>query len=738
MQTPPLFCVFRTGAEAGRSMEFDKGRIPAEMSGFAEWRRSVKKTGSGTEKGAKKDTYDRPAEGMEKEKWVSKGAGSRMVFRFLLSAVLVLSGCAGGVFRARDGGADRTGTAGEGTAGSVRKGEAGAEFVSGRRLAGEQVVKTVYSEELSSWNYLLPDSASAWANYLDNLVEYDNYGLCRPCLAKSWTTSEDGLVWSFRIREGVAWQRWDGSFYGEEVRAEDWVTTARYILDPANAAQTADLLFVFRGAREYYSALAEGKPADFGTVGIRAAGEYELEFTLEKPLPYFLSLLQYNWGYPTSAEYLEEQGAGFGLDNRSILYCGAFLCGDYEPESRRIDYANTAYWDRKNIHIERIERRYNAEAGTLAGELFLRGEVTTAVVPAGQLDAWMEDAQRRNMLRPSRNTANSYFFLFNFRPAFPEKYNVPAWQLAVNSENFRKSIYYALDRTAAVQVYDPYHPKNFILRTITPKNFAAAGGMDYTETGALAAFTQNDPHDEAAALGYKAAAVRELSALGVNFPVQVYMPYNTGSAVQTNMAQVVEQQLERVLGTDYIDIVIEGYPDANYLNRTRRAGNYAFMLASWGPDFADPITYAEPFVIGQNYSCIYMADGMAIRVSEEEGGIPGADGGFWKDSVYDEMVQKAAGITDAAERYAALAEAEAWLLKHAFAVPLGTLSATTYIASNLNPFESQYAPFGASSSRYKYQYVYEEPFSAEEYTRLYKIWEEERAERIAAMQTGTD
>ena len=175
MQTPPLFCVFRTGAEAGRNMKFDKGRIPAEMSGFAEWRRSVKKTGSGTKKGTKKDTYDRPAEGMKKEKGMSKGAGSRMVLSFLLSAVLVFSGCAGGVFRARDGGADRTGTAGEGTAGSVRKGEAGAEFVGGRRLAGEQVVKTVYSEELSSWNYLLPDSASAWANYLDNLVEYDNY-----------------------------------------------------------------------------------------------------------------------------------------------------------------------------------------------------------------------------------------------------------------------------------------------------------------------------------------------------------------------------------------------------------------------------------------------------------------------------------------------------------------------------------------------------------------------------------
>ena len=608
-------------------------------------------------------------------------------------------------------------------------------FNNGRELAAAQVVKTVYSEELSNWNYLVADSATAWANYLDNLVEYDNYGLCRPCLAKSWTRSEDGLVWTFKIREGVFWQRWDGSPYGEEVRAADWVTTAKYILDPSNAAQTADLLFIFRGARDYYSALAEGKTADFGSVGIRASGDYELELTLEEPVPYLLSMLQYNWGYPTCEKYLKEAGEGFGLDNKSILYCGAFLCGDYEPESRRIDDANPSYWDRGNIHIERIERRYNAEAGTLAAELFLRGEVTTAAIPANQLDAWMSDPEKRAMLRPSRSSAYSYFFLFNFRPNFPEKYNIPAWRLAVNNENFRKSVYYALDRRAAVQVYDPYHTENFILRTITPGNFAAAGGSDYTRLGGLAAYTDNDQHDEARALGYKLRAVEELTALGVVFPVRVYMPYNTGSANQTNLAQVVMQQLERVLGTDYIDIVIDGYPDANYLNTTRRAGNYALMLCSWGPDFADPLTYTEPFVIGQSYSCIYMADGMADAVGEGEDGKPGVDGGFWKNSVYDEMVRAAdAEKVDIAERYGALAETEAWLLDRAFVIPLGTLGVTGYVASDLNPFESQYAPFGASSSRYKYQYVYAKPFSGEEYGRLYAEWEEERARRIAAAQ----
>ena len=77
--------------------------------------------------------------------------------------------------------------------------------------AAEQVVKLFYSDEITDWNPLHPSSASTWANWIDSLVEYDNYGMCQPCLAESWTKSEDGLTWTFKIREGVKWQRYDGS-----------------------------------------------------------------------------------------------------------------------------------------------------------------------------------------------------------------------------------------------------------------------------------------------------------------------------------------------------------------------------------------------------------------------------------------------------------------------------------------------------------------------------------------------
>lgn len=653
-----------------------------------------------------------------------------------LSAAMVFSMSACGKDKKEEDGSNVTPTA----AGTVDTENDDHAIETGKALAKEQVVKTIYSDEISEWNYLVPSSAGTWANYIDTLVEYDNYGLCQPCLAESWTKSEDGCTWIFKIREGVKWQYYDGSEYGADVKAEDWVTTIQYILDPSNAARTADLLFIFVGAEDYYDALANGQEADFSTVGVKAISEYELQFTLNSPISYFLSMLTYNWGYPTNADYLAEMGDSFGIDNQSFLYCGAFLCKDYEPESYRTDYANPLYWDKKNIHVERIERTYNAEASTLEAELYLRGEITTTDIPVSQLDAWMSDPEKSKLIRPSRSSAYSYFFLFNFWPNFPEEYDADTWLKAANNENFRKSFYYALDRVAAVQVYDAYNPENFILNTITPKNFVAADGVDYTLLGDLAAFTTSEPHDEAKALEYKEKAVEELTALGVTFPIKVYMPYNTGSSNQTNLAQVVQQQLTRVLGADYIDITIEGYPDTDYLNITRRAGNYSFMMSYWGPDFADPSTYCDPFVIGQKYNYIYMADGMATKVGEGEGGKLGFDGNYWKDSKYDSMVNAAEEeAADLAKRYTDLANVEAWLIDQAYVIPLATLGATGYVASNLNPFESQYAPFGASDSRYKYQYVYAEPFSTEEYNALMETWEAERAKRIAeAQEAGID
>jgi oligopeptide transport system substrate-binding protein len=88
------------------------------------------------------------------------------------------------------------------------------------------------------------------------------------------------------------------------------------------------------------------------------------------------------------------------------------------------------------------------------------------------------------------------------------------------------------------------------------------------------------------------------------------------------------------------------------------------------------------------------------------------------------------------KRYNALAECEAWLLENAYVIPIGPIGGCGYTASYLSPFESQFAPFGASKSRYKYQWVYEEPMDSETYIAKLAEWQVERAERISAAQAA--
>ena len=93
-------------------------------------------------------------------------------------------------------------------------------------------------------------------------------------------------------------------------------------------------------------------------------------------------------------------------------------------------------------------------------------------------------------------------------------------------------------------------------------------GVDYTQLEPLKELTNTDQHQEDKALEYKAAALEELSGT-VDFPVTAVMPYSTGNLGLTNRVQVEEQQLEGVLGTDYIDVVLVPYPPTNYLKESR-------------------------------------------------------------------------------------------------------------------------------------------------------------------------
>jgi len=575
----------------------------------------------------------------------------------------------------------------------------------------------VYPAELTTYNYLVTGSESEQAvaaNCVDTLVEYDRYGVLKPGLATSWSSSADGLVWTFKLRPGVKWLTWQGKEYGE-VTAQDWVDAAKYLLTKDNASQTADVFYsVIAGAEDYFN----GKTTDIAQVGVKAKDKYTVEYTLAKPYPYFLSMLTYVCFLPANGKFLAEVGPKWGTDNKTILYNGAYIVTDWEPQTSREMSRNDKYWDRGNVFIPKLILKYNKEAATLAPELFLRGEISYSVVPGSIVDTWMKDPAKKAQLHPARTTYYTYFYAFNFNPKFDAQYEPDNWRAAVNNKDFRLSIFHALDRRAAMATEEPYSPERRLSNTITPRYFVSAGGKDYDDMGDLAAIAKTDSFDKAAALRFKAAAMKELAGK-VTFPVKIMMPYNTSLTGWVNRAQVIQQQLEGLLGKDYITVIPVGFPPTGFLAATRRAGNYALQECNWGPDYADPSTYTDPFYTGSNYNWPEMAVGY-----KDANGKP----------KWENMVDAAnAEVKNMQKRYALFAKAEAFFIGEAFVIPYG-LGGGGYEASKLEPFTAAFSPFGMSNLKYKGQIVMPKALSTEEFQKLEAACVKERNQALKAAQ----
>lgn len=580
----------------------------------------------------------------------------------------------------------------------------------------KQVYSTVYSDEVTTLNYLKSTTTvefSLFANFIDTLLDYDRYGVLQPGLATEWSKSDDGLVWTFKIREGVKWVTADGEAYAD-LTAHDFVDSAKYILNKDNASESAGILYkVIKNAEAYYNK----EITDFNEVGVKAKDDYTLEYTLKAPVPYFESMLTYVCFFPVNGKFLEEKGEDFGTDNYNLLYNGGYILSTFEPQNKKELTKNENYWDKENIFIEKISQKYNKEANAIAVELYQRGEISYVDIPTDQVDQWMKDPVLKDQIRPNRKSFYTYFYALNFDPQFDAEYEPDNWRKAVNSTSFRKALYHGLDRVAVMLCTEPYDPEYRLLNTITPENFIASEGVDYTQSEALKQFTEIDSFNSDEALKYKEKALTELTAAGATLPVKIPMPYNTGGSSNAMKAQVIEQQMEKLLGAEFIDIIKIPYPPSGYLDATRRCGNYAIQECNWGPDYADPYTYADPFTRDQNYNfpeyCTEL-DENGKNIYE----------------VYEAMVAKANDeMVDLEARYEMFAKAEAYLIDKAFIIPYA-VGGGGYAASKINPFESQYSAFGVSSDRYKGQRIYKKSMSTEEFYAAQDEWNKKREEAL--------
>lgn len=637
----------------------------------------------------------------------------------------------------------------------------------GREFADEQVYRSLYSSEVTTMNYLVSGTTYelvVGANTIDSLVENDTYGNILPSGAESWEVSEDGLTWTFHLRAGQYWYDADGN-QKDPVTANDYVAAARYVCDSAmdcansylmdgwivNASEllnyTAALLanpveqgtevgeeqdlvvdangIIYEGSdwnkeTEKYDTWTEVPAVTPEDLGVEAVDDLTLVYHMVKARPYFLTALQFGTYWPAPASLLAELGENYGLDNYSMWFNGAYLLSEFKPNEKRVYTKNENNWDAEHIYIERIEQTCNTEATTLAPELFLRGEIDYADIGSDIVADWLSDPEKSQMISSSRVIGDySYFFGFNFEPKFDAEYEPENWAIAVNNENFRKAVFHGINRDEYLAAkYPGDDPSIHKINTVTPKGFSVNEGKDYVFYGGLAKYTEGESFDPELAVQFRDAAKAELEAAGCKFPIKVPVNYNTSSTTWANCTVVLEQQLEELLGADFIDIIVVPYSGSSFLKETRRNGNYALQELNWGADFMDPETWADPFDHENSYNFFcnetLEQDGINQYTKTEETAA--------LIDQYFELVAAAREETgDMNARYEAFAAAESFYIDHAIVVP-GFISGGSYQATKLNGFEGQYAMMGQSSSRYKGQHVYKTAMSQDMFDAQYAEW----------------
>jgi oligopeptide transport system substrate-binding protein len=191
----------------------------------------------------------------------------------------------------------------------------------------------------------------------------------RPAMASHWDISDDGLRYTFKLREGLCWSN------GDPLTAEDFVFSLKRGLSPKLGSPWTPFFFTVHHAEDYFS----GKINDFKEVGIKARDPLHLEITLERPVPYFLELLTHSTWYPVHKGVIGKFGKIDDRDTRWIraenMVCnGPFVLKNWENGRYVSVKKNPYYWDKDSVALDEI--RFHPVADTATEErMYAAGEL---------------------------------------------------------------------------------------------------------------------------------------------------------------------------------------------------------------------------------------------------------------------------------------------------------------------------------------------------------------------------
>lgn len=619
---------------------------------------------------------------------------------------------------------------------------------------------SVYVTDLETLDYTFSSrktNSDHYTNFVEGLLENDQYGNLKGDMAKSWEVSDDGLTYTYHLRKGIPWVDSEGNEYGADVTANDFVTGLKHAVDVQS-----ETLYIVADSIKGLSDYIDGKTNDFSTVGVKAVDDYTLQYTLNKPEPFWNSKTTYGILYPINEEFLKSKGKDFGKPTPdSILYNGPFILANNTAKSV-IEYTkNESYWDPKNVHLDTVKWTYND--GSDPDGLFKsyeNGELSLARVYPNSPGYKDVTKAYPDGVTWSQTGGSTYNLTFNFnRGTFDatskttdkEKEDT---QKAILDRNFRLAILFGFDKKSYNAQSVGEEGANKALRnTLVPTDFVEIGGKPYGDTVAskLKALDsdafgdvnlsdgQDGYYNADKAKEYMEKAKTELEAKGVQFPIHLDMPVEETSEISVNMVKSLKKSVETSLGSDNVVVDVQllnedKYLAATYQATTGQAGDFDITNASgWGPDYTDPSSYLNIYdsrkgdmihTLGLEASAVVQgtdpstAAKKAINLPE-----------------YDALLDKAAAITDDLDaRYTAYADAEAWLLDNALQVPIYADGGTPRV-TNVVPFSGPYGWAGIAANKLKYVEVQSDIVTTDQYDKAKKAWETKKEETAKEAET---
>ena len=556
---------------------------------------------------------------------------------WLLSLVLVLS-----AFLAACGGGDDTDTSTETTDGTEGTEPAG-------DLDSEQVLNLMESAEIPTMDISLAEDAVAFNifnNVNEGLFRLNQENIAEPALAEGEPeVSEDGLTYTFKLRDS----NWSD---GTPVTANDFVYSWQRSIDPATGSPYG--AYMMAGSIVNATEIAAGD-MEVTELGVTAVDDNTLEVQLERPVPYFMSLMSFPTFYPQNEAFVTEKGDAYASNSENLIFNGPFTLTDWDGTGLTWKMQkNPEYWDAETVQLETINVDVVKEPAT-AVNLYNSGEKDRAGL-SGEFA--MQYANDENLVTELEPTV--FYFKLNQERNGEEN--------ALSNVNIRKAIAKGFNKQDLVDVVlaNGSLPANFLV----PTEFAFdESNTDFREVnGELLEFNA----EEAAELF--ATGMEELGVEEVTLEI-------LGGDTETakNMDAYLKEQLETNL--EGLTINLKAVPFGVRLELDE-AQDYDIQTAGWGPDYQDPMTFIDLFVTGSAQN----------KMS-------------YSNSEYDALVESAKGdlATDPAARWEAMAQAEKILLEDDAAIaPIYQRGAMALQQPYVNGIIKH--PFGGDFS-YKWAYI---------------------------------